>query len=180
MRDLDRLQRGIVSPQRKPTRLGELIARAVAETENPAGRPIEIEAMPDEVEVDAAKVERIIENLVANALRHTPVDARIWVRAGVRDGGVLLQVDDAILANMYDYLLDTQGLDYYTKWSELRIDALNHAINYSYDAMSNLTSMTDALNRVTNYEYDDFTRLRKITYPPATTGATRLFETTLI
>jgi 5-methyltetrahydropteroyltriglutamate--homocysteine methyltransferase len=44
------------------------------------------------------------------------------------DAGILLQVDDAILANMYDYLVDTQGLDYYIKWSELRIEALNHAL----------------------------------------------------
>jgi RHS repeat-associated protein len=56
-------------------------------------------------------------------------------------------------------------------------DALNHATSYSYDAMSNLTSMTDALSQVTNYEYDDFSRLKKTSYPPATTGATRLFET---
>jgi YD repeat-containing protein len=55
-------------------------------------------------------------------------------------------------------------------------DALNHATSYGYDAMSNLTSMTDALSRTTNYDYDDFNRLKKITYPPATTGATRLFE----
>jgi RHS repeat-associated protein len=56
-------------------------------------------------------------------------------------------------------------------------DALSHATSYGYDAMSNLTSMTDALSRVTNYEYDDFNRLRKTIYPPATAGATRLFET---
>jgi RHS repeat-associated protein len=56
-------------------------------------------------------------------------------------------------------------------------DALSHATSYGYDAMSNLTSTTDALSRVTNYEYDDFNRLKKIVYPPATAGATRLFET---
>jgi RHS repeat-associated protein len=55
-------------------------------------------------------------------------------------------------------------------------DALSHANSYGYDAMSNLTNVTDALSRVTNYDYDDFNRLKKITYPPATTGATRLFE----
>jgi RHS repeat-associated protein len=55
-------------------------------------------------------------------------------------------------------------------------DAANHATTYGYDAMSKLTSVTDALSRVTNYDYDDFNRLIKITYPPATTGATRLFE----
>jgi RHS repeat-associated protein len=43
--------------------------------------------------------------------------------------------------------------------------------------MSRLISVTDALARVTNYDYDDFNRLVKITYPAATTGATRLFET---
>jgi YD repeat-containing protein len=56
-------------------------------------------------------------------------------------------------------------------------DALSHATSYGYDSISNLTSMTDALSRTTNYEYDDFNRLKKTIYPPATTGATRLFET---
>lgn len=56
-------------------------------------------------------------------------------------------------------------------------DALNQATSHGYDAMSNLMSSTDALGRVSNYDYDDFNRLVKITYPPATTGATRLFET---
>ena len=56
-------------------------------------------------------------------------------------------------------------------------DALNQSTNYSYDSMSNLTMTTDALGRVTNYDYDDFNRLVKTTYPPAGTGATRLFET---
>jgi len=55
-------------------------------------------------------------------------------------------------------------------------DALSHATSYGYDSMSNLTSMTDALSRVTNYEYDEFNRLKKTIYPPATTGATRLFD----
>jgi RHS repeat-associated protein len=56
-------------------------------------------------------------------------------------------------------------------------DAANQATSYGYDLMSNQTSVTDALGRVTNYEYDDFNRLKKVIYPPATTGATRLFET---
>ena len=55
-------------------------------------------------------------------------------------------------------------------------DAANQTTSSGYDAMSNLTSTTDALSRVTNYEYDDLGRLVKITYPPATSGATRLFE----
>jgi RHS repeat-associated protein len=57
-------------------------------------------------------------------------------------------------------------------------DALSHTTNYSYDLMSNPASVTDALSRTTNYDYDAFNRLVKITYPPATAGAARLFETT--
>ena len=56
-------------------------------------------------------------------------------------------------------------------------DALNQSTTYTYDLMSNLTSRTDAVSRVTNYEYDDFNRLTKTIYPPATIGATRLFDT---
>ena len=36
--DLDRLQRGIITPQRRPTDLAELVARAVAEIDDPDGR----------------------------------------------------------------------------------------------------------------------------------------------
>lgn len=57
------------------------------------------------------------------------------------------------------------------------VDALNQSTSYSYDSMSNLTTSTDALGRATNFDYDDFNRLVKITYPRATTNATRLFET---
>jgi RHS repeat-associated protein len=55
-------------------------------------------------------------------------------------------------------------------------DALTHSTTFGYDLMSNLTSQTDALSNTTNYQYDDFNRLTKVTYPPATTGATRLEE----
>ena len=92
--DLDRLQRGIVSPQRRPIDLAELVRRGVEETENPEGRTIEVEAEPITVSVDAAKVERILENLLSNALRHTPPGSRIWVRAHADDGAVRIDVED--------------------------------------------------------------------------------------
>ena len=92
--DLDRLQRGIVSPQRRPTDLDLLVRRGVEETENPSGHAIEVEVEPAVVSIDAAKVERILENLVSNAIRHTPASTRIWVRARAQDGGMLLIVED--------------------------------------------------------------------------------------
>jgi signal transduction histidine kinase len=45
-------------------------------------------------EVDAPKVERIVENLLANALKHTPPGTDVCVRVAGADGGVLIAVDD--------------------------------------------------------------------------------------
>ncbi len=54
-------------------------------------------------------------------------------------------------------------------------NAANQTTSFGYDAMSNLVSVTDALARTTDFEYDDVNRLSKLTYPPASAGATRLF-----
>ena len=43
------------------------------------------------------------------------------------DAGLLLQVDDAVLANMYDYLVQ-QSPEKYRQWAQLRVQALNHAL----------------------------------------------------
>ncbi len=45
----------------------------------------------------------------------------------VHRAGLVLQVDDAVLANMYDHLVE-QSPQRYREWAELRIEALNHAL----------------------------------------------------
>jgi PAS domain S-box-containing protein len=52
-------------------------------------------AVPVVAWVDSAKVERVVENLLANAGRHTTPDTPVWVKLARRDGGVLLAVEDA-------------------------------------------------------------------------------------
>ena len=91
--DLDRLQRGIVSPKRRATDLEDFVRRAVEETDT-HGRTVEVEVEPGSVQIDQAKTERILENLLSNSMRHTPEDAKIWVRARPSDGGVLFVVED--------------------------------------------------------------------------------------
>jgi signal transduction histidine kinase/putative methionine-R-sulfoxide reductase with GAF domain len=91
--DLDRLQRGIVSPKRRATDLEDFVHRAVEEMET-HGRVIELDVQPGSAQIDPAKTERILENLLSNSLRHTPKDAQIWVRARPQDGGVLFIVED--------------------------------------------------------------------------------------
>ncbi len=45
----------------------------------------------------------------------------------VHKAGFVLQVDDAVLANMYDHLVE-QSPQRYREWADLRIEALNHAL----------------------------------------------------
>lgn len=56
---------------------------------------------------------------LADALRHE-------YRA-IADAGLVVQVDDAVLANMYDLLVRRSPAEYRT-WAQLRVDALNHAL----------------------------------------------------
>ena len=92
--NLDRLQRGIVTPQRRPTDVGALARIACDQPELLGGRRVELRVEPVIANVDAAKVERIVENLLVNAARHTPPDAQLWVRVAPQDGGVLIVVED--------------------------------------------------------------------------------------
>jgi signal transduction histidine kinase len=91
--DLDRLNRGIVTAQLRRTDLAALVARVATEWET--GRPLEVAVEPVVAEVDSAKVERIVENLLANAERHTTPDTPVWVRLARQDDGVLIAVEDA-------------------------------------------------------------------------------------
>lgn len=45
----------------------------------------------------------------------------------IYNSGLVLQVDDAVLANMYDHFLQ-ESPKRYREWAELRVEALNHAL----------------------------------------------------
>jgi PAS domain S-box-containing protein len=91
--DLDRLDRGIVEPRRSPVDIPAMIRRLVASSEALTGRSVEIDTEPVTIAVDQAKVERMVENLLANVARHTE-DAGVWIRVAAQDGGALISVDD--------------------------------------------------------------------------------------
>jgi len=92
--DLDRLSRGIVEPTLRPTDLGALIRNLVGESDLIAERRVNLEAQPVTIAVDPAKVERIVENLLANTARHTPGDTQVWVRVEPMGSGALIVVED--------------------------------------------------------------------------------------
>jgi len=94
--DLDKLDRGIVELRREPVDLASLVAGVVSEASDELGaHPVNLELLPIQVLADAAKVERVVANLLANAARHTDPGTPIWVRVGPLQREALLCVDDA-------------------------------------------------------------------------------------
>jgi PAS domain S-box-containing protein len=95
--DLERLTQGTLDPDRQRVDLGALVSRIVKDTgpDLLGERPISLETAPVLVAVDAPKVERIVENLLANAARHTPAGTPVWVRVQAAAGGALTVVEDA-------------------------------------------------------------------------------------
>ncbi|TMM25467.1 MAG: hypothetical protein E6F95_01775 [Actinobacteria bacterium] len=92
--DLDRLRRGQLQPEREPTDVGELADRVALELPSLSGHPIRIESEPMLVDVDRAKVERIVESLLNNAARHTPAGTPVQVLIIEQGPGVVVVVED--------------------------------------------------------------------------------------
>jgi PAS domain S-box-containing protein len=93
--DLDRMSRGIIAPNRDEVDVLDILIRVVQES-SAETHPIELMTTePVPARVDAAQVERIVENLVANAIRYTPSGTPIWVKAIGDDESVLIVVEDA-------------------------------------------------------------------------------------
>jgi 5-methyltetrahydropteroyltriglutamate--homocysteine methyltransferase len=65
------------------------------------------------------KQEREYVFAIAEALRQEYLE--------IVNAGLVLQVDDAVLANMYDELVQ-ESPERYQRWAELRVEALNHAL----------------------------------------------------
>ncbi len=94
MLDLDRLIRGVVEPKTVPVDVSDVVQRVVGEADFLSGRAIELLTQTVIAEIDVAKVERIVENLLVNAAKHTPLTSPIWVGVEARTDGVLIFVED--------------------------------------------------------------------------------------
>jgi PAS domain S-box-containing protein len=92
--DLDRLDQGIVEPRRFPVDIGALATELIAKTDVLRGRPVVLQVTRCTANVDGTKVERMLENLLSNAARHTPKGTHIWLRVEPIEGGVSIAVED--------------------------------------------------------------------------------------
>jgi signal transduction histidine kinase len=92
--DLERLSQG-GQVDRTPTDIATLANKVVNDAAFLSTHEVEVEVDEIKADVDPVKVERILENLLANAVNHTPDGSRIWVRASRQDDGVRLTVEDS-------------------------------------------------------------------------------------
>ncbi|MGH2711682.1 MAG: ATP-binding protein [Actinomycetota bacterium] len=91
--DMDRMSRGILEPRLHPTDLAEL-ARRVLDNANLRDRAIIEDIEQVVVEVDAPMVERILENLLMNAGKHTPSGSPVRLAIQRVEDGAVIAVDD--------------------------------------------------------------------------------------
>lgn len=97
--ELSRIEAGEISWTMRQVELGELIGETVAAMRAPAeerGVRLGAELPPAGVraEADAEKLQRVLFNLIQNAIRHTPADGSVTVRAWPRGGEVEVEVAD--------------------------------------------------------------------------------------
>ncbi len=97
--ELSRIEAGDIAWTMRRVELGELIGDAVAAMRVPAGQrgvnlDAELPAGAVVAEADAEKVQRVLFNLIQNAIRHTPADGSVTVRARAAGGDVEVEVAD--------------------------------------------------------------------------------------
>lgn len=97
--ELSRIEAGEISWTMDRIELGKLIGDTVAAMRAPAearGVVLAAELPADEVlaRANAEKVQRVLLNLIQNAIRHTPADGSVTVRARSGAGGVEIEVAD--------------------------------------------------------------------------------------
>ena len=92
--DVDRIMRGRSLPLRSGwVDVAEVVADALTNVDL-QDRAVTRDLTPVEILADRAKLERVVINLIANAVRHTPEGSAIEVTVASTDGGARLTVAD--------------------------------------------------------------------------------------
>ena len=93
--DMSRLQAGVLQPTLRPVNLEEVVPAAIASLgERAYGVIVDVTETLDPVRADAALLERVVANLVENAMRWSPADRPARVTAGRVHDRVDLRIID--------------------------------------------------------------------------------------
>lgn len=91
--DIDRLSRGPTGLLRTPTELGTLLREVIARTPLPT-HEVTLNLEDVTIEADAERIERLVESLLDNLLRHTPPGTQVWIELTATADGARLVVED--------------------------------------------------------------------------------------
>lgn len=91
--DVDRMARGVLEPRVQPTDMVALV-ESTLEDVNTERHLLDVHTAPVVAHVDAPKVQRILENLIANAVKYTPPGSTISVRVETAPAGLHICVED--------------------------------------------------------------------------------------
>jgi len=91
--DIERLSRGVIEPNRLDVDVRAMV-HGVVERSGSKDRIKLAFGRGVKAFVDPALIERVLENLISNAIRHTRPDTKIWVHATRRKDDLLLTVED--------------------------------------------------------------------------------------
>jgi PAS domain S-box-containing protein len=92
--DLDKLARGVLTPTFEPTDIGELVRRMVGEADPSMRDQVAVSTESVIIPIDPPKVERIVENLLMNAVKHTPRGTFVHVSVTATEHGAMIAVED--------------------------------------------------------------------------------------
>jgi signal transduction histidine kinase/ActR/RegA family two-component response regulator len=95
--DVERVVSGKIRLNRQPIDLAEAVRRAVATSTGDAAldRQIEISTEPAWVDADATRLEQVLTNIVANAVKYTPAGGHIRVALRADGNDAVLCVEDS-------------------------------------------------------------------------------------
>jgi signal transduction histidine kinase len=97
--DLSKLESGAVLLERSPVAAQALLDGVVRDWEGEAAARdvvlrVEVEEPLHDVDVDQRRIRQVLDNVVANAIRHSPAGGEITLRAGLRPDASRLEVED--------------------------------------------------------------------------------------
>ena len=92
--DLSRLQAGVLPVLLAPVGLDDVVARALDHVADGVAVTVDVPASLPEVRADAGLLERVVANVVQNALRFAPPDVPVEVRAATAGDRIELRVID--------------------------------------------------------------------------------------
>lgn len=131
--DVTRITAGKITLHLKRADLSLLVSKAldaVHATGATGGHAIALKGSPAWVQVDEARVQQMVNNLVSNALKYTPPGGTVLVTVGTEDASAVLRVEDTgigisadLLPRVFDlFTQGDRGLDRFAGRSGHRAD----------------------------------------------------------